>query len=48
MKLRKRIIDCWLELEAAAQAPQFYISQTMSEALRLEADISEQNANQQK
>ena len=39
---RARVIDRWQELEAK-QAPAFAIPKSMSEALRLAADLSEQN-----
>ncbi|MDL2172434.1 phage antirepressor KilAC domain-containing protein [Asaia sp. HumB] len=43
---RKKIIDRWLQLEAAASAPiashDFYVPQTKAEALRLAADLTEQ------
>lgn len=39
---RARVIDRWQELEAQ-QAPAFAIPKSMSEALRLAADLSEQN-----
>lgn len=43
VKLRKRIIDRWIELEEGPK-PQFHIPQTYAEALRLSADLSDQNA----
>lgn len=41
--LRARIIDRWQELEARAAAPQFPIPQSLPEALRLAADLADQN-----
>ncbi len=43
VKLRKRIIDRWIELEDGPK-PQFKIPQTYAEALRLSADLHDQNA----
>lgn len=43
IKLRKRIIDCWQELEDQ-QSPK--LPQTLPEALRLAADLAEQNQQQ--
>lgn len=40
--LRRRVVARWQELEAQ-QAPAFAIPKSMSEALRLAADLSEQN-----
>ena len=42
VKLRKRIIDRWLELEAKVGAGGTAIPQTLPEALRLAADMAEQ------
>ncbi|KDP84209.1 DNA-binding protein [Cupriavidus sp. SK-3] len=39
-----RLVDRWQELEGRAAAPQFAIPQTLSEALRLAADLSDKNA----
>lgn len=44
VQMRAKIIDRWQELEAQTASPQFQIPQTMGEALRLAADLSEQNA----
>ncbi len=44
VKLRKRIIDRWLELEAKVGAGGTAIPQTLPEALRLAADLAEQKA----
>ena len=44
MKLRKRIIDRWLALEAKVGAGGAAIPQTLPEALRLAADLAEQKA----
>ena len=44
VKLRKRIIDRWLELEAQQSSPVPAIPQTLPEALRLAADLAEQKA----
>jgi len=44
VKLRKRIIDRWMELEQAAALGAFNIPQTYTAALRLAADLSEENA----
>lgn len=44
VKLRKRIIDRWLELEAKVSASGTAIPQTLPEALRLAADLAEQKA----
>ena len=44
VKLRKRIIDRWLELEAKVGAGGTAIPQTLPEALRLAADMAEQKA----
>lgn len=46
VKLRARIIDRWQELERQHQPPQFKIPQTMAEALRLAADLSDKVAEQ--
>lgn len=43
VKLRKKIIDRWIELEEGVK-PQFQIPKTMAEALRLAADLDEMNA----
>lgn len=43
VKLRKKIIDRWIELEEG-EKPQFMIPKTMAEALRLAADLEEMNA----
>lgn len=40
--MRARIIDRWQELESGAQS--FQVPQTMSQALRLAADLSDENA----
>ena len=42
--LRAKIIDRWQELEGQLQQPQHQIPQTRAEALRLAADLEEQNA----
>ena len=44
VRLRKRIIDRWLELEAKVGAGGTAIPQTLPEALRLAADMAEQKA----
>jgi len=43
VELRARIIDRWQELEAQAAASRFHIPQTLPEALRLAADLADQN-----
>ena len=42
IKLRKRIIDRWMQLEAQAAASAYKIPQTLPEALRLAADLADQ------
>lgn len=39
-----RLVDRWQALEARATAPQFAIPQTLPEALRLAADLADQNS----
>lgn len=41
VELRNRIIKRWLELEAQAAAPAFQVPQTMGEALRLAAELTD-------
>lgn len=43
VQLRAKIIDRWQELEQRVAEPQFAVPQTMGEALRLAADLSDQN-----
>lgn len=43
-----RVVDRWQELEAQAAVPVFQLPQTLPEALRLAADLAEQNGNLQK
>jgi phage antirepressor YoqD-like protein len=43
-EMRARIIDRWQELEAKATAPTFQIPQSLPEALRLAADLADENA----
>lgn len=45
VKLRKRIIDRWMELEQKVVAGGTAIPQTLPEALRLAADLAEQKAH---
>jgi len=44
VKLRKRIIDRWQELESTAVNTSFVIPQTLPDALRLAADLAEENS----
>jgi len=43
VKYRLAIIDRWHELEASQEKPAFHLPKTFSEALRLSAELAEQN-----